>query len=236
MVNLFEDYTKSRKNINYRDYFDTFLHSLASLFQLLTLDGWDHINRDIILVIGPIWTQIFIISWVWLGCFIFRGIFTGVIIQNFDRIAHSIKNEKSQIESESQNDRMTKLRNKLDRELNLQHELSQSIENLKSTMEGIFDSAGSLVQESQASLLTTHGMEDTIKTIQNLIKESYGASDSWEKNIGEALKSLTENHKEYDWPRDTLFKYLQTMQELQENMREFQELDRIASVMILEMN
>lgn len=130
---------------------------------------------------------------------------------------------------------MSKLKHKLDRELSKQHEIEASISNLKNTMEGILASSGSLY-ESQASLLSTEGIEDMIKNIQKVIKESYGSSSSWEKNISDALKSLTDNHKESDWPRDTLFKYFQTMQELQENMREFQELDRLATVMILEMN
>jgi cation channel sperm-associated protein 2 len=205
------------------------------LFQLITLDIWDHINRDIITYTHQTWAQVVIISWVWLGCFIFRGIFTGVIIQNFDRIADSIKQEKAEQELKSQKERMHKLKNKLDRELSKQHEIEESVSNLKTAMEGILASSGSLY-ESQASLLSTDGMEKMIKNIQKLIKESYGSSASWEKNVSEALKSLTVNVKEVDWPRDTLFKYFQTMQELQENMREFQELDRLATLMLLEMH
>jgi hypothetical protein len=135
----------------------------------------------------------------------------------------------------SQKERMHKLKNKLDRELSKQHEIEESISNLKTSMEGILASSGSLY-ESQASLLSTEGMEKMIKNIQKVIKESYGSSASWEKNVSEALKSLTVNVKEVDWPRDTLFKYFQTMQELQENMREFQELDRLATLMLLEMH
>ena len=206
------------------------------MFQLITLDTWDHINRDVLKVTDPIWTQIVIISWVWLGCFIFRGIFTGVIIQNFDRIADSIKQEKAQQEMKAQKERMHKLKNKLDQEISKQHEIANSVSDLKNTMEGILASSENIFDESQASLLSTEGMERIIKNIQKLIKESYGTSTSWEKNIAEAMKSLTDNHKESDWPRDTLFKYFQTMQELQENMREFQELDRIAALMLLEMN
>lgn len=205
------------------------------MFQLITLDIWDHINRDIITYTHQTWAQVVIISWVWLGCFIFRGIFTGVIIQNFDRIADSIKQEKAEQELKSQKERMHKLKNKLDRELSKQHEIEESVSNLKTAMEGILASSGSLY-ESQASLLSTEGMEKMIKNIQKLIKESYGSSASWEKNVSEALKSLTVNVKEVDWPRDTLFKYFQTMQELQENMREFQELDRLATLMLLEMH
>lgn len=43
-VYLFEDYTKSLdQTVVYRDYFASFGNALMSLFQMLTLDQWDHI-------------------------------------------------------------------------------------------------------------------------------------------------------------------------------------------------
>jgi hypothetical protein len=135
----------------------------------------------------------------------------------------------------TQKDRMHKQKRKLDRELSKQLEIEASISNLKSTMEGILASSEN-IYESQASLLSTEGMEKMIKNMQKVIKESYGSSASWEKNISDGLKSITGHHKEVDWPRDTLFKYFQIMQELQENMREFQELERLATLILLEMN
>jgi cation channel sperm-associated protein 2 len=50
-----------------------------SLFQLMTLDAWDPINKDLYRVVDPVWSQLYIISWVWLGAFIFRNIFVGVM-------------------------------------------------------------------------------------------------------------------------------------------------------------
>jgi cation channel sperm-associated protein 2 len=57
--------------------YSTFGTSVMTLFQFLTLDHWDHVNRDVRVIAEPVWTQIYIISWVWLGAFIFRGIFVG---------------------------------------------------------------------------------------------------------------------------------------------------------------
>ncbi len=99
-------------------------NALMSLFQLLTLDQWDLINRDLRRITQAVWSQIYIISWVWLGAFIFRGIFVGVIIQNFDRISDSIKEQKM---AEMKQIKFNKLRQKLNMELNLQNHIQKSM-------------------------------------------------------------------------------------------------------------
>ena len=114
-----------------------------SLFQLLTLDQWDLINRDLRRITDPVWSQIYIISWVWLGAFIFRGIFVGgrlfcwtvnfrvyknnntlVIIQNFDRISESIKEQKV---AEIKQKKFNKMRQKLNMELAIQGNIQRSM-------------------------------------------------------------------------------------------------------------
>jgi hypothetical protein len=45
-----------------------------------------------------------------------------------------------------------------------------------------------------------------LENIQELVKQSHGASRGWEKTIEATLQTLTENHKEANWPRDTLFR------------------------------
>lgn len=45
-----------------------------SLFQLLTFDSWHNINNQFRARNNPIATNLFFISWVFLGAFIFRNI------------------------------------------------------------------------------------------------------------------------------------------------------------------
>ena len=48
------------------------------------------------------------------------------------------------------------------------------------------------------------------------------------------LLLMKDNSAETMWPRDTLFEYLQTMEKLQENMQEYQELQHIAACALFE--
>ena len=59
--------------------------AFVSLFQLLTLDQWNVIYNSLLQHSDlplPLVTA-FIVSWVWLGAFVFRNIFVGVIVRGF---------------------------------------------------------------------------------------------------------------------------------------------------------
>jgi cation channel sperm-associated protein 2 len=70
-----------------------------------------------------------------------------------------------------------------------------------------------------------------VENIQTLLNQARGMSRGWEQTIRETLTALTEKSEETLWPRDTLFRYLQLMESLQENMREYQELQMMASTL-----
>ena len=61
--------------------------AFVSLFQLLTLDQWHSIYDTLLTHSGlpAAVTTVFIVSWVWLGAFIFRNIFVGVIVKGFQK-------------------------------------------------------------------------------------------------------------------------------------------------------
>ena len=67
-ASIFEDYTQVQSySLYYQDYFNTVGANLITLFQLLTLDQWDVINRSLLLVVDPVATNIYVITWVFLG-------------------------------------------------------------------------------------------------------------------------------------------------------------------------
>lgn len=88
------------------------------------------------------WTHFYIITWVWLGAFIFRGIFVGgtyyfdaemsslykcvilVMVQNFERISEAIKKQKK---AQLRQRKFQRMRNKLDTELAAQNGIEQSM-------------------------------------------------------------------------------------------------------------
>ncbi len=56
-----------------------------TLFQLLTLDQWFAIRNETIKVTSAWPATIYILLWVWIGAFVFRNIFVGVLGQSAQR-------------------------------------------------------------------------------------------------------------------------------------------------------
>ena len=68
----------------------------------------------------------------------------------------------------------------------------------------------------------------------NVMKEDQASTSAEWETVGEkALASLVSKTSSTLWPRDTLFKYFQTMDRLQENMKEFQELQNLGALALL---
>ena len=62
----------------------TYIHSglgnaLISVFQILTFDHWYAILTDIAKVCGYYAAVPYFITWIWLGAFVFRNVFIGVM-------------------------------------------------------------------------------------------------------------------------------------------------------------
>ena len=54
-------------------------NALITLFQLFTLDQWYKIYNDIIRVQNKVFTCTYILLWVWVGAFVFRNLFVGIM-------------------------------------------------------------------------------------------------------------------------------------------------------------
>jgi hypothetical protein len=59
----------------------------------------------------------------------------------------------------------------------------------------------------------------------------------WNKLVQEALDALAKGEtSETYWPRDTMFKYLQCMENFMENLQEYQELAIMARKQLMELH
>lgn len=80
-------YLRFNRLISVADFFENFSLMFISdlvtvfgvLFQLLTLDNWYDVANDLLKVTDPVTTWIYLILWIWLGAFIFKNIFVGVM-------------------------------------------------------------------------------------------------------------------------------------------------------------
>ena len=89
--------------------------AMFSLFELVTFDNWAMLTADIAKVVTPSVTYIYCISWIWLGGFIFRNVFIGVIVSDFQDIHEKIMEKEAEYIKQKKFER---LRKKLDKELN----------------------------------------------------------------------------------------------------------------------
>ena len=92
-IGIFESYSKDTTNM-YHDKFKTFGRSFETLFQLFTLDQWYAINEDISTQSPPgvaTWSHIFFVLYIFIGSFIFRNVFVGVMVRYFQDIDKDIK-------------------------------------------------------------------------------------------------------------------------------------------------
>lgn len=114
-INLYSDYVNSRApGLIYQDYFASIGESFETMFILMTLDQWDPINRNLAVITNTVASYVFIIFWTWIGAFIFRNIFVGVMIQNFKRISAIIEAEERAIRQQK---RIEKIHERLATEL-----------------------------------------------------------------------------------------------------------------------
>jgi hypothetical protein len=54
-------------------------NAIVFTFQLMTMDAWFKIQHDVARIVTPALVVIFFIAWIWLGSFIFRNVFIGVM-------------------------------------------------------------------------------------------------------------------------------------------------------------
>ena len=86
-----------------------------------------------------------------------------------------------------------------------------------------------------------HQSEDeaakVVEKIGDLLALSDGVSRDWENTISETLNALAKcDRTDTYWPRDTIFAYFRAMESLQENLKEFEELQNLARSALLELH
>ncbi len=61
-----------------------------TLFQVFTMDQYFDLIEETAIVMGYFTSCLYVLTWILLGSFIFRNIFVGVMVNNFQNIRQSI--------------------------------------------------------------------------------------------------------------------------------------------------
>eukprot|EP01135_Chromosphaera_perkinsii_P003609 Nk52_evm18s249 gene=Nk52_evmTU18s249 len=123
-VNIYTDYVESKNSeLLYQRNFQNLGEALITLFQMFTLDRWFLIWEDTAKVVSPILSAIYILLWVWIGGFVFRNIFVGVIVNHFHNLNEIIEENNRE---EARRKALDKMKKELKTELHRQSEIRES--------------------------------------------------------------------------------------------------------------
>lgn len=218
-VNLFFPYTESTDpTLQYQYKFQDLPSAFMTLFQLLTLDQWYLIQQDIRKVVEPAIVIAFFIFWVWIGAFIFRNVFVGVMVRKFDEMTSKAK--RVDAEERSKRRQARKLRS-LNRELK-KNARQASMANVLASQRNLAAAEAEKKERAEAARAEqTAAAPDAGDERQSMAQ--------WREVVSNTLEALEKDKTESVWPRDTLLEYLLAMKELQNNMAEQRELQVLAA-------
>ncbi|CAI8038457.1 Cation channel sperm-associated protein 2, partial [Geodia barretti] len=115
-VVFFESYSiPDRPDLNYQHSFSSLPRALLTLFQLFTLDQWVDIHSDLVAVSNRAFTSTYILLWVWVGAFLFRNLFVGIMVNNFQTITADLFRRQECVE---QSEELARMKEELDNEIN----------------------------------------------------------------------------------------------------------------------
>ncbi|GKT36939.1 Cation channel sperm-associated protein 2 like protein [Aduncisulcus paluster] len=249
-MTLFKSYVQSsRTDLLYKSHWDSLSNSLLSMFQMMTLDQWYFILQDVSQVVNPGVVLGFFLAWIWVGSFLFFNVFVGVMVKNFQSLKEDMAKKRA---AEKKQQNLTKLqkdiarsitkRNKEDMKKLFRTETNPATclrERFPGDRDGIPGGIG-MEMGPEMAVPRTLGRPGSAIGLRPTSRDGEGGLEQQEmmtnRNPNEVLNSLFRLETSLDtlikqkkecetkWPRDTLFRYFRVMEELQENIAEYEKL------------
>ncbi|XP_051896245.1 cation channel sperm-associated protein 2-like [Pristis pectinata] len=219
-VSLFRSYTESSNPGRiYKSAFVDILHALQTLFQLFTLDHWNALLLDIWEVeeVNRIASGIYIICWILIGSFIFRNIIVGIMVSNFQTIRNDLSAQVQQLEDQrkAEHFKLQIMQRRMSQTLGLKDFLGKGKGSLESEFAG--PSEINFIGSSGGSRSSDISYKPTAKDWESYVR----------KNI--KLMKYHPAREKVIWPRDSLFRYYELLEQLQYNLEERKTLQFLAA-------
>ncbi|CAG7818997.1 unnamed protein product [Allacma fusca] len=101
-ITMCDRFTKTHiTNLYYVHRFENLGFACLTLFQIFTIDHWFPILTELMQVMDARVACVYILTWLLLGTFIFKNIFAGVMVNNFQNIREELVNETYEISNKS---------------------------------------------------------------------------------------------------------------------------------------
>ncbi|XP_062439964.1 cation channel sperm-associated protein 2 [Rhea pennata] len=230
-VFFFENYTHSHyADRNYKDYFSSFSNAVVTVFILFTMDHWYDLLQDTWKIpnMSKFISGTYIILWLLIGSFLFKNIIVAIMVSNFKTIRSDLMEEVQQIETQKQVD-LFKMQIRERRH-------SQSWTGLKSSLSGSASRLPDLEAEMgrKAPILSKKSSELKLP-IEQVTKDFLPKDLDWETYIHKNLQGLVDENEDVQvvWPRDSLFRYLELLEQLQYNLEDRKKLQKYAVLTLM---
>ncbi|XP_063686203.1 cation channel sperm-associated protein 2-like [Bolinopsis microptera] len=191
--------------------FDNLYRAMITLFQLFTMDQWYALLKYLWIDNSKFESTLYIILWVLFGAFIFKNIFVGIMVNNFQDISREITSEQDQALAEEAKELAR---------LELLEELNQA------EMEG--------TGEDDETMSTVHSET-------SCDGGAMGRTESeveWERMLKANMEALDDPSKlpEVAWPKELLYRYYIVMEKISLNLQEGEEIQKLLVFALLSMN
>ncbi|XP_062921163.1 cation channel sperm-associated protein 2-like, partial [Mobula hypostoma] len=217
-VSLFRSYTESSNpGRAYKTAFVDIPHTLQTLFQLFTLDHWHSLFLDILEVdeVDKVAGSIYIIFWILIGAFIFRNIIVGIMVSNFQTIRNDLSAKVQQLEDQRKAEefKLQIMHRRMSQPTILKDILAKGMGHTDSEYSGL--SELNIKGSSQGSYSSDVSSRTT----------------DWGDYIRKNIKLMKYNpaREKIIWPRDSLFRYYELLEQLQYNLEERKTLQFLAA-------
>ena len=255
-VNIYEQYVLSTDpDLEFQRKFQNLGEALITLFQIFTLDRWFLIWEDTSQVANPVLSAIYILLWVWIGGFVFRNIFVGVIVNHFHNLNEIIEEQNREAARKRALDKMKKeLKSELHRQSEVKQETEEITEGIKNdfrksvvNLESQFnltlqdeDEDEELISSHSArnrrgSLFSTgeaenlRAREEALMKLNVLMTEGYADARKWGKKLQKTILAFNEkNDEETEWRMKDILSYFSNMEMLMENIKEYEHLQALS--------
>ncbi|XP_068814937.1 cation channel sperm-associated protein 2 [Struthio camelus] len=223
-VFFFENYTHSHyADRNYKDYFSSFSNAVVTVFILFTMDHWYDLLQDTWKIpnMNKFISGTYIILWLLIGSFLFKNIIVAIMVSNFQTIRSEQIEEVQQIETQKQETQPV-----LHRPQELTQRLCQG--------EGLHHSQRAERRPKQDKVGgCSYGEGNRASASPDT--EALPPSVDWETYIHENLQGLIDENEDVQvvWPRDSLFRYLELLEQLQYNLEDRKKLQKSAVLTLM---
>ena len=239
--------------LHYQKAFSDIFWSFATLFQLMTLDHWLATLYDILQVMTGAYeatiTIVFILAWVWIGSFVFKNIFAGIMVNNFQTIRNDLHWEKKEKEAKLEVDKFKKELTEgavnegpiIEMELVKTPEIASGNEEAVEERKDGDTSIEPFVKLSAQALKTQSALSLVSLFSSATAQKEYSSRErikkaKWDNMVQRHLEFSQKMPGEVLWTRDVLFRYFQNMEQMQENLRERHEIIKLLNFAVLQMH